>query len=197
MPNLIRHHRHEVATERNLHQWQTVSELPAHQVPNEIAPWLVDHGSLTERLIALSDNRFELVVLNQCRQLPHESESAALGLASDEWALVRQVCLYGRGEPWVFARSTIPDSTLASRADLGDRLDNQPLGHWIFNAPDLTRYPLQATCLEPGTSWLPAHLRGNRELWARRSIFALGEHPLLICEVFLPDFPAYRSQGSS
>lgn len=181
----------DISGRKHSHQWQAVSELPVNQVSEAIAPWLVDHGSLTERLIALSDNTFKLVVLDQCRQLPHESESDALGLASDECALVRQVCLYGCDEPWVYARSIIPDSTLASRADLGDRLGNQPLGHWIFNAPGLNRYPLQATRLVPGTSLMPAHLQGNHELWARRSIFALGKHPLLICEVFLPDFPAY------
>lgn len=190
MPSSTFKTQQDLAGDKLSHQWQIVSDLSA--VPELIAPWLVDHGSLTERLIALSDNSFRLEVLAQGRQVPHESESSALGLPLGEQALVREVCLYGQGEPWVYARSTIPDSTLAGRADLGDRLGNQPLGHWIFNAPDLTRYPLEATCLPAGTPWVPIELRGNCALWARRSVFALGEHPLLICEVFLPGFPACR-----
>ena len=81
----------------------------------------------------------------------------------------------------------------ATLEDLAGRLDNQPLGHWIFSATDLIRYPMQAHRLAPGTAWVPAELRGNIPLWARRSIFELGRYPLLICEVFLPDFPAYES----
>ncbi len=192
MPDLTPAYPYDASDTDNGHQWLAVADLQTHQVPREIAPWLVDHGSLTERLIALSDNNFTLSVLSQRRQLPHDSESSALGLPFGERALVREVCLYGRGVPWVYARSTIPDRTLAGRADLGDRLGNQPLGHWIFNAPDLTRYPLQAACLPGDTPWLPVSLRSGRELWARRSIFALGEYPLLICEVFLPAFPAYH-----
>ena len=191
MPDVTRAYPFAASETCDGHPWVAVDDLRGNQVPREIAPWLVDHGSLTERLIALSDNQFSLSVLSQQRQLPHESESSALGLPFGEQALVREVCLYGRGVPWVYARSTIPDRTLSGRADLGDRLGDQPLGHWIFNAPDLTRYPLQAAWLPGDTPWLPARLTGGRELWARRSIFALGEYPLLICEVFLPGFPAY------
>jgi len=173
--------------------WQDVTTLPSGTVPAAISPWLVDHGSLTERLIALSEDSFQLTVLSQARQHPHACESAALGLAGDEKALVREVCLHGKGSPWVYARSTIPERTLSERKDLAGRLDNQPLGHWIFSATDLVRYPMQALCLAPGTPWVPAALQGNVPLWARRSIFELGSCPLLICEVFLADFPAYGS----
>jgi chorismate--pyruvate lyase len=170
-----------------------VTAFPPGAIPEAISPWLVDHGSLTERLIALSEDTFQLTVLSQARQQPHALESAALGLAGGEKALVREVCLHGKGSPWVYARSTIPERTLSERKDLAGRLDNQPLGHWIFSATDLIRYPMQAHRLAPGTAWVPAELRGNIPLWARRSIFELGRYPLLICEVFLPDFPAYES----
>jgi chorismate lyase len=160
------------------------------QVPVGLRDWLLDSGSLTRRLQEASDGQFSVKVLSQSVQLPRFSERCALALAPRRLALIREVLLYGRGVPWVYARSVIPMQTLTGRLRKLRNLDSRPLGALLFSDPSMTRDPLEWTCIPAQTdksltSKLPPF---DQPIWGRRSVFKLSGKPLLVCEMFLPDF---------
>ena len=145
--------------------------------------WLFDPGSLTRRLIQLSDDHFGVRVLLQDWQPLRDEECLALAVARGSQGWVREVCLLGHGEPWVFARSVAARSSLqASDLDL-QALGNRSLGELLFCDPAFVRGPIQ-TCRYPAR-WLPAQ-QASEGLWARRSRFDRGSLAVLVAEVFLP-----------
>lgn len=172
--------------------WRSYRRIPRDTITQGLRSWLLDHGSLTERLITASDGQFRVEVLNQRWELPRLSEANALGIPCRRLALVREVLLYGGDQPWVYARSILPMSTLTGRLHALRKLDNRPLGALLFNDPSMQRSPMEIACLTPNNTTVPAAL-GNftTPMWGRRSVFRLDNKPLLVSEVFLPGFPAY------
>ncbi len=151
--------------------------------------WLLDQGSLTERLIAASGGEFSVRVLSQSLQRPSLSERRALSLPEHRLALVREVILSGAGVPWVFARSVIPLQTLTGRLRRLRHLDSRPLGALLFSDPTMSREPLQWACIDFDSQSLSPQVASlTQPAWGRRSVFKLSAKPLLVCEVFLPSF---------
>ena len=167
---------------------------PAHggilvQMPENLGPWLVDDGSLTRKLVALSKDQFEVQVLRQEVATPGAAEANALKMTQQTPVMIREVVLKGRGRPWVFARSILPMTTMTGRLAGLRTLSNQPLGELLFQDPSMTREPLEAACLPARILSVPAALAaGDEPLWARRSVFFLDQKPLLVSEVFLSEF---------
>ena len=160
------------------------------KVPAELREWLLDSGSLTQRLQQASDGQLSVQVLSQSLQIPRFSERQALALAPRRLALIREVLLLGRGVPWVYARSVIPLQTLTGRLRKLRRLDNKPLGALLFSDPTMTREPLEWSCIPANSSrpLIPQLPPLHQPLWGRRSVFKLSAKPLLVCEIFLPSF---------
>lgn len=161
-----------------------------NKVPAELRDWLLDSGSLTRRLQQASDGQFSVEVLSQSVQQPRFSERCALKLAPRQVALVREVLLFGRGVPWVYARSIIPMQTLTGRLRKLRHLNSRPLGALLFSDPTMSREPLEWACIPANksaslTPQLPAF---DQPIWGRRSVFKLSSKPLLVCEMFLPSF---------
>lgn len=118
---------------------------------------------------------------------------AALSIPSRTLALVREVILYGDGQPWVYARSIIPLSTLSGRLRKLCKLDNRPLGALLFSDPGMTRGPMQVACLTADNNVFPEKLKHiSQPMWGRRSVFKLDAKPLLVSEIFLPGFMPYN-----
>ncbi|MDO7572558.1 MAG: chorismate lyase [Pseudomonadales bacterium] len=167
---------------------------PAHggilvQMPENLGPWLIDNGSLTRKLVALSKDQFEVQVLRQEVATPGAAEVNALKMTQQTPVMIREVVLKGRGRPWVFARSILPMTTMTGRLAGLRTLSNQPLGELLFQDPSMTREPLEAACLPARILSVPAALAaGDEPLWARRSVFFLDQKPLLVSEVFLSEF---------
>jgi chorismate--pyruvate lyase len=167
---------------------------PAHggilvQMPENLGPWLIDDGSLTRKLVALSKDQFEVQVLRQEVATPGAAEAHALKMTQQTPVMIREVVLKGRGRPWVFARSILPMTTMTGRLAGLRTLSNQPLGELLFQDPSMTREPLEAACLPARILSVPAALAaGDEPLWARRSVFFLDQKPLLVSEVFLSEF---------
>jgi chorismate--pyruvate lyase len=169
--------------------WRQSGAASDTQMPAFWRDWLMDRGSLTERLLDASDGQFKVQVLNQSLQRPSLSERRALSLPEHRLALVREVILSGRGLPWVFARSVIPLQTLTGRLRKLRHLDSRPLGALLFSDPSMGREPLQWACIEPNGQSLSEQLAPlDKRAWGRRSVFKLSGKPLLVCEVFLPSF---------
>ena len=148
------------------------------RIPAHWRPWLYDAGSLTLRLQRAAGGKIRVRVLRECWQQPTTDEARALGMNPRSCALIREVELLGRNDqPWVFARTVIPATTLSGRERRLRHLGSRSLGSYLFRDPSMQRTPLRACHLED---------RQQQRYWARRSIFRLHGKPMLVCEVFLP-----------
>jgi chorismate--pyruvate lyase len=173
--------------------WHGINELSI--ADDTLKSWLLHSGSLPERLQTHCRN-FTVGVLTQRQQLATAEEYQQLDMQLEEqsqsnWQ-VREVILYGDNQPWVFARSVIPQ-TLCEQdfAHLG----NRPLGHLIFNDDRFKRMPFQFICLQPAKTWLRANnLPEAQQLWARRSVFRYQHLSMMIAETFLPQAPPYHGR---
>jgi len=173
--------------------WRQVISATDRSVPQHWRGWLSDTGSLTQRLIDASEGEFSVQVLKQSMQLPRLSEMRALSLPPRRLALIREVILYGRGQPWVYARSIIPLATLTGRLRKLRHLDSRPLGALLFNDASMNRAPVEVACISSNNAQLPPALGDIRSpLWGRRSVFRLDQKPLLVSEIFLPEFKPYN-----
>jgi chorismate--pyruvate lyase len=175
-------------------QWCNAKDMTVPDV--YLKNWLLDTGSLTERLqshcrefrVELLGQRQEAVTLEECNHLGLSNVS----YCQQDWQ-VREVVLWGGNEPWVFARSIIPQSLCESDfANWG----NKPLGQLIFNDDRFKRSPFQITCLSEPLNFLANFsLSVSNPLWGRRSVFCYQQHKMMVAEIFLPSSPAYRNMG--
>jgi chorismate lyase len=151
--------------------------------------WLVDVGSLTQRLQARCQT-FAVTHVIQYWGHPQPDEAALLGMRRQERALLREVRLCCDGFPVVFARSVLPRRSLRGKWHQLGQLGTRPLGAALFANPSVIRTPLVFRKL------LPRHASYRRAiaamscrpscLWARRSVFMLHHSPILVTEIFLP-----------
>ena len=169
--------------------WQPVLGGTPSQMPENLVLWLIDAGSLTRKLVALSKDQFEVQVLRQDVATPDDAEAKALKITQQTPVMIREVVLKGLGRSWIFARSILPLTTMTGRLAGLRTLSNQPLGELLFQDPSMTREPLEMACLPARILSVPAALAaGDEPLWARRSVFFLDRKPLLVSEVFLSEF---------
>lgn len=161
-------------------------------VPHPDSPyhaWLIDRGSLTHR-IRMRCTTFSVRALDQRLARPCRDELAEIRLHVRELAVVREVFLYCKATPVVFAH------TVLKRADLRDRwhsvatLGDKPLGAALFANPRVARLPLHFKKLTSRHELFrraQCVLRRPPDcLWARRSLFVVESAPLLVTEIFLP-----------
>jgi chorismate--pyruvate lyase len=151
--------------------------------------WLTHRGSLTKRL-QQSCPAFRVARLKQSLGQPNQDECATLGLIHGRLAMLRDVLLLNRDTPLVFAHSVIPLAGLAGPWTQLAGLGNRPLGAALFSNPRIQRQALAYRHLDHRHALYRAaavHLDlPPRSLWARRSLFALQNQPILVTEVFLP-----------
>jgi chorismate--pyruvate lyase len=177
--------------------WRALRGFTLAQLPPTTRRWLLDEGSLTERLIAASGGHFKVQRLHQQWQIPLPSERRLLGLSSRQVALVREVALHCEEQPWVFARSVIPAASLTGALRRLRQLQNQSLGTLIFRNPGLRRSPFELSLLPAYSAYINPALRQEAPAWARRSRFEIDGKCLLVSEVFLQDFRAWSPSTGS
>jgi len=164
-------------------RWHTHGRFNLH-CPKILIPWLQDTGSLTASLIAQSNNQFHVKVLFQGFGKIREDERKALGLKPYQAAVVREVILFGKNRPWVFARSLLPLSSLTGRLRQLRKASSKPLGAFLFKQPNLKRSPIEIAKID--SHYLPTLIA--QSAWGRRSVFYVDNKPLLVSEIFLSDF---------
>ncbi len=173
----------------------------------------MDRGSLTARLQHHSGHHFRVQILAQRWGRASTDEARILRLSPRARVLIREVILLGRDQPWVWARSILPAASLTGSLRRLVHLDDRPLGGWLFRQPSLSRGPMQIACIDANTPLLPTQVRRDSSyfidsapvksascdlsLWGRRSVFYVKTKPLLVSEVFLPDFLATLSPSRS
>jgi len=155
----------------------------------DLAPWLRDHGSLTQR-IQQRCSRFAVHNVHSGLARIALDESALLGIAVQQLAYAREVYLYADDQPVVFAHSVVARQHLHGAWAAVRSLGSKPLGAMLFAHPLVERKPLHYKALR---NTHPLYQRAVAELsdpphrlWARRSLFLLHGTPLLVTEVFLP-----------
>jgi chorismate--pyruvate lyase len=151
--------------------------------------WLIDRGSLTDRICARCD-AFRVEVVSQGLRRATRDERFLFGARARQ-TLVREVYLWCGDVPVVFAHSVAHRGDLRrawrSLAGLGSR----PLGAALFANPRVRRQALRFRELSThdelhARALARAGKAGWTALWARRSLFTLGRSPILVTEVFLP-----------
>ncbi len=166
-------------------EWEQLNWMSPH-TPGQVQPddawldWLTDSTSLTRRLKQVSGQRFHVQLLQQRLLRPALNECRLLGMATQDYAVIRQVILHGINQPWVFARTVIPLSTLR----LGNRhlmlLGNRSLGSVLFKNAHTQRTSQEIAHREPEFC--------APFIWGRRSTFEIRQSPLLVTELFLEPF---------
>lgn len=133
-------------------------------------------------------------VLSQGWGKPRIDEARALDMRPGHLAIIRQVHLLCDDQPWVYARTVLPVTSLRGKIKRLAQLGARPLGGLLFGDPGMQRGGVELARIGRGQSLYQAatcHLSQHPEaIWGRRSVFRLSGRPLLVSEVFLPDFPA-------
>lgn len=162
--------------------------MPGH-VPREVRTWLRDRGSLTKRLQrTCPPGGFATQVLFQGQGRPRSEEARLLGLRPGLRALVREVHLLCLDRICVYARSVIPYATLCGPRRRLACLGTKPLGAALFADPSLRRLAVEILALRPDTHGTRYQFRTSDPVWGRRSLFLIGNRPLLVAEYFYPEF---------
>jgi chorismate--pyruvate lyase len=151
--------------------------------------WLTDKGSLTRKL-QMASASFAVKPIRYSAHKPLRDEAKLLNLGPQQKAWVREVDLYSNHKPVVFAHSILPHGSLCGNWQGLGRLGNRPLGGALFSNPKVKRTQLEfkkLTANHPLYRIARQHLKLLPQvLWARRSIFFLGNSAILVTEVFLP-----------
>ena len=168
--------------------WQDYRHFNAVQLPHSTRAWLLDQGSLTQRLIKASGGQFKVQVLAQRWQRPLLSERALLDMPIREVAIIREVLLLCHGQPWVFARSVMPAQSLIGRLRRLRNFDDSSLGAMLFRDTSMRRQPFQLAHIDGDSQSIPSSVQQQKTLWGRRSRFELAGKPLMVSEIFLPTF---------
>jgi chorismate lyase len=154
------------------------------------APWLHDHGSLTQR-IQQRCAQFEVRNVCSCPMTAAHDETALLGLPPQQKIYTREVFLLADNHPVVFAHSVTAPRHLRDAWQSLQQLGNRPLGALLFAHPLVRRAPLHYRALKPDHQLYRRAIAmldtPPRKLWARRSLFTMHGAPLLVTEVFLPE----------
>ena len=164
-------------------QWKKSHEL--RLIEPEVESWMLDTGSLTDRLMkTMGDFQLKLVGQGAARLHCDEARLLRTNDSGEGWQ-VREVLLCDGNIPWVFARSVIPESLIASTFN---HIGKEPLGKRLFNDKSFARGDFEISVVPS----LNGCNDDYQKLWARRSCFRFQGNSLLVAEVFLPPSPLYK-----
>jgi chorismate--pyruvate lyase len=170
--------------------WRPRARLYQAELPPGLRDWLFDTGSLTRRLRQACPGQFEVKVLGQQWARPLPSEARVLGLKRYGYVWIREVQLFCDNQPWVFARTLIPTSTLRGCCKRLTHLGTRPLGAVLFTDPMVRRGEVEVARVDATQRLYRCALAelaaSGDAIWGRRSVFYIHGQPLLVCEIFLP-----------
>ena len=153
--------------------------------------WLTRTDSITRALeekikqkisIKLLYNDWGLGSAEECQQLSQECE---------QLFFIREIELFVHNDLFLLGRSVIPTATLRKNHPELEQLGTSSLGHFLFNYPKIQREQLEFTSqrkILAEYKCLDAYQDCLADVIARRSVFKLQNHPLLLTEFFMPSF---------
>ncbi|MCL1124036.1 chorismate--pyruvate lyase family protein [Shewanella surugensis] len=146
--------------------------------------WLLASDSLTLKLKEQCQH-FEVKVLGEGM---HTSCIGELPLQQTVW--IREVLLCLDGQPWVFARTIIPEKLMIKKQADFLALGSKPLGELLFTKNEfvpgkieIAKFSLSSRLAKFAAS-LDQHV--SEPLWGRRRYFHVDSEQLIVSEVFLP-----------
>ncbi len=156
---------------------------------NDLGKWVVDRGSLTERIAGRCENFSVRHVVSRFVAADRD-EFRRIGLERRESAFVREVFLCCGETPVVFAHSVAARKSLKGAWRSLKFLGKKSLGSAFLSNPKVGREALEFRRINRRH---PLYEKSCRfldcrpaELWARRSLFSRGRNAILVTEVFLP-----------
>ncbi len=158
-----------------------------HTLPDPVASWVYEAGSLTRRLRGYYGDSFRVKILFHQWRTPFLSERKPLHLRHGQYCLVREVLLHADGKPLLVARTILPARTIRIAKRNLSHLGTRPLGEVIFSYPDLERLQLDICTVEADTwrSDLRRQVETGQTVWGRRTVYAIKKQPLVVGEFFL------------
>ena len=174
-------------------RWRSHRRYLHADIPPDLVYWLLDPASLTLRLQQLCGARFRVRVISQAWGTPRQDEAQALDMGGRARAIIRQVQLMCADQPWIYARTVIPATSLCGKLQRLAHLGTRPLGAMLFADPGMQRGTVELARILPGQALFAdatqAVDKDVQTIWGRRSVFRIGSRPLLVSEIFLPGFP--------
>lgn len=171
--------------------WTAADAIPPAARPAGLWSWLVDSGSLTQRLREHAGTSFRLHVLAEQREPLRRTDALRMQVDAEQQALIREVRLDADGRAAIHAVTVLPASTLDLHPELAT-LGARPLGEALFERADVARAPFEVACLGPSHPLAARALAAAGEqrarLWARRSVVRVAGQPLLIHECFIAEW---------
>jgi len=160
-------------------------------IPDLWQSWLLYPGSFMQRLKKNGVTDSSISIVQQTWQAPLLDEKKQLTIIGREWALVREVLIKNNNNHWMFARTVFPRASLTGKERQLARLKNRSLGSVLFRHQQMQRSKFKFTQIMPETNLHNKIIKLTKRnfgiLWARNSIFWLGEKKLLLTEIFFPD----------
>lgn len=166
--------------------WRAEKKWLSYEIPSSVKSWLCESGSLTRRLQRSFAGEFTVQVQGEVLTKPFYQELKSLGAARSEIMLVREVVLQIDRQAYVFARTTVPRSSLRKLQKL-THLANKPLGEVIFSFYNLKRDQLDIAKIHRKqlSKKGQALMAGGQTMWARRNTYNIDGKRLIVCEFFI------------
>ena len=161
----------------NVH-WQKPEEFSFSSTNTK--HWLLEKGSLSQLLACCCDEFSVELIFNDFIQ-ERDLHCDEINLLGKEVCLLRKVVLTGDGQPWIFGRTLIPQSSLQNQQYDLTKQGNTPLGTTVFSLDNTHR-----DALEIGVT-----IHDGKRLYARLSRLWMNHKPMLVAELFLPESPIY------
>ena len=172
--------------------WNRVGSGEIHRAPREWQPWLSNTGSLTQKIEQAIGRKLEVQVLRDCPQSLNGDESRYFHFKLRR-CRVREVLLCSNGVPLVMAHSVIPTFSSSGSNHPILRLGTKPLGAVLFSKTrkhSKIKTPRDIARLDKSSElWKKCsknYVGLSSPLWARRTLYRLKGHPILVNEIFLP-----------
>ncbi len=177
--------------------WNRVDSGGIHQAPREWQSWLSYSGSLTQKIEGVIGQKLEVQVLRDCPQSLNSDESRYFHFRIRR-CRVREVLLCANGIPLVMAHSVIPTLSSSGSNHSILRLGTKPLGAVLFSnirKQSKAKPRREIIRLNKRSELWKKSQRHYSEisspLWARRTLYQLKGHPILVNEIFLPKLLQY------
>lgn len=180
--------------------WQPISSFSAATFDALEWEWLNTRASLTQTFQHTEHQKAEhrLRVADWGAVSADEADALEIEANTAQW--IREMEWYSGESIWMCCRVVIPRETIEKTGVTLKALGETSLGKILFAQTDFKRdelelaklnedHPLQR-CIQRAVG----HTLPN--VWARRSRFYFQQQPLLITEVFLPEFFSHETKPS-
>ncbi len=173
-------------------RWISAAQLTLLQPGTATHRLLIDSGSLTRKIIQHCSGSFSVEVLEQQFGRLNHHERQILKLRNGETGNTRAVLLHCNQRPWVFAHTVIPHHALRRGLRRLTQLGNRSLGAVLHSSRVMERSHVEYARFLPHHSLFQqatASLKHKPgQLWGRRILYRIDGDPLLVHELFLPEF---------